>query len=194
MAETWHHQHLGEFEQDGVDEWVISLPIPGFDVFADPPHRLCIIAPHQQAPTDAQAAAATELLVNGSVLGRAIPEALWADIRGQGLGSKHWWYGNLEELNDNLMPELGDEPIETLEGLIESLTLESVVIGSQHETAVEVCFSCDWEDEHGVSALIKADRVIGLGYTYDLEAFPGEPWQPRDRPKPNINPFTGEHS
>lgn len=194
MSETWSHAELGSFTKSEHDRWVMPLKVEGFDQFTvDEPPELEIEGPDEGLPTEAQCQKALEFLEHAGKLGPAILSALWTDIQGGDVDSGHWWHGGLEELNDNFIGALDDDgPIETIEDLAKSLSFGGIAIGLQHETAIEVCFYCDWEAEHGVSALVDGDRVIGLGYAYDLEPFEGEPWPPRDDRPPVRNPFTGE--
>jgi hypothetical protein len=167
-------------------EWCLPIKVDGFEKFqSDESLELIIAGPDHGLPTEAQTQKALGFLEHAEKHGPIILDALWTDIQGGDVDSGHWWHAGLEELNENYSTGYNDiDPIESTQDLAQSLVFNGVVMGHQHETAVEVSFSCEWEDEHGISVLVDDDRVIGLGYALDLEPFAGEPWPPKDNCPP----------
>ncbi len=180
MSGTFTHPQLGELEFD-IDLWQGEIALPSFAVYTEAasPYNDDDATPGRYElqihcgdddvpPTDAQVAAALSLIEHEKALAAALPDALWADFMGEGPATGMWWHGDLAQVNEMMGCQ---ENLETRDQLARHFSLQSVGVGYQHETAVELMLSTTWEEEHGVGVLVDNGKIIGIGYSLDVQPY-----------------------
>lgn len=192
MTRTWDHPELGAFEWD-IDHWKGRIEVPAWSVYKhyneeedeDVENESSVeVMIHriedEDEPSEVQVQSLVEFIKHSPKLADAVIEVIWAGFQGKS-PTGYWW--ELDEVNEYAEFDEEAKPIKSKGDVRHSLTLISVSVGYQHESAVEVSFSAWWEDEHGIGVLVHEDRVIGVGYQLSVEPFDkDEPsWPKRGR-------------
>lgn len=184
MPETWNHPEMGEFKFD-FERWrgaLIAKDLFAFEISEDDdlPDGAIELAfmidedeDDEATPSEEQIQALMTAIENAAYLSSVVIDALWDDLSGEGPDSGMWWHGDLESVNENGMFDLtGGTPITDQATLHQSLSLTGLIVGGDYGPGVvSFDFSCDWEEEHGISVLIENEEVIGIGYWGDAMTF-----------------------
>ena len=188
---TWTHPTLGTFEYDG-HAWLALTEAPGFDVFSEPDerrrpgskrqYRLAFYEEDEdQLPSPEAVELALKVLSRAETLARMVADALWEDFNGRGPDSGMWWHAGLDEVNDGL--DGVAPPVNRADDLFKCMSLTNIAIRSDvykyAGPVVELRFSTPFEEEHNVGVLTDGERIVGTGYSHDVEPFPGFEKPPR---------------
>ena len=187
MAAVWKHQKLGKLKYDGGrDAWVGIINVPAFKAFThswdDHVHGRCDLVLQAEDDTDTPSSAAVELalktLANQEKLVKSITASLWKQFKGSGPKSGMWWYGGLDQViesgEDENVPALKNASSLLAWMHPNGIIVRHSGIRSEVSPVVEITFSAVFEMEHGVGILTDGVKVLGTGYTYDVEPFEEE--------------------
>jgi hypothetical protein len=123
-----------------------------------------------ETPSDTVLALVARVLSRQAVLAPAVVAALWDDFNGQGPKSGMWWHGALDEVIDEVDPDL--PPLTNPEALYAWLRLTDITVRSGFDhPLVELSFEAPFEEEHGVGVLTDGDTIRGTGYSGDVSPF-----------------------
>lgn len=181
MVSTWTHPELGEFEYH--IEWTKPVSMPGFAAFTFEKDDVAGAAvplrfyadDEDDAPSEAAAAVATQVLAKQSDLAAKVVNALWDSFNGRGPGAGMWWHNHLGELAEAVEGAGLPRPTQPAD-LRAVLGLQEVYVHREVEgydrPVVELRFAAAFEDEHGVGILTDGTNVLGIGYIADVRPFP----------------------
>jgi hypothetical protein len=183
MSATWNHPDFGEFTFDG-HAWTTSVEMPAFRRFSyvspygeqGPPSGRCELNiganDESDVPSAEMLTLVSKVLENQERLAPAIASALWADFNGRGPCSGMWWHGSLEQVTEDVDPDL--PPLTGPDALFAWLRLSVVRVrkrGTGEKLMVELAFEAPFEEEHGVGVLTDGVAILGTGYSYDVTPF-----------------------
>jgi len=104
---------------------------------------------------------------------KLVVEALWNDFNGTGPDSGMWWHGNLSKVAQyakSAVPKLNSP-----EDLLGCLRLEGLALAyhfySKPTPLIDLMFWPAFEYEHALGVLTDGKRIVGIGYSLDVEPF-----------------------
>ena len=186
MAEKWTHAGLGTFTFDDPD-WITKVKLPSFKRFTYREFgRNCGRASLQLSfspvefdskdlPSKPAITVALRIIRNQDSLAEKVEKSIWQDINGRGRGTGMWWHGGLPDFDQTFSEPFGSD----LKRILQSRESVRCVIGEPRVCVVEsvsgferpcakLSFSAAFDPEHGVGVLTDGNRILGIGYGYDV--------------------------
>ena len=186
MTKPWAHPELGVFRFTDP-EWTTTVRLPAYKRFIYREFRrnsgrstveLGFSLPHfdtSDRPTKPAVTVALRVVRNQELLANKLEKAIWLDLNGKGRNTGMWWHSDLPGFDRTFTEPYGTDLKQTLQ------TRESVrrVIGEPSIHIVEsvygydrpcakLSFSAAFDPEHGVGVLTDGNKILGVGYGYDV--------------------------
>ena len=171
------HPTLGLLRwDDEFHEYVAEVELAGWHLFSyggKGDVRQELRFPFDQDVTPEQAAVAEKIVANGIRLVDAVTGALWDEFSGLGPETGHWWHGDLATValhaEKNGLPPL--DSATALRSHMHGAGVDIRAAANGRPAVAELRFEASFEPEHGVGVLTDGERVLGLGYSSDVEPF-----------------------
>jgi hypothetical protein len=201
-AKPWTHPRLGTFNANSGG-WSAKVNVPEFAAFSydtgysNAPrstgdialgiHYHLMDAEVPASPPAEMVELLDKVMADPRALVDRVVTALWDDFNGRGPDSRVWWRGNMETVNKQFNGA-GLPPPKGPQDLLPALQLTSLSIFNQwwdYPTPIlYLDFYAAFEEEHNVSMLGDADRMLGMGFgSGDVSL-----WKELRKTKPR-NPF-----
>jgi hypothetical protein len=201
-ASDWKHPALGVFKGSSGG-WSAMVNVPAFAAFSydtgysNAPrstgdvalgiHYHLMDAQIPASPPAEMVALLDKVMADPGALVDRVVNALWEDFNGRGPDSGVWWRGNMKTIGKQFQAARLPPP-KGPHDLLPALQLTGLSIFNEwwdHPAPIlYLDFHAAFEEEHGVSMLGDADRMLGMGFsTGDVML-----WKELRKTKPR-NPF-----
>jgi len=185
---TWKHPKLGVFKHDGLAWWKF-VTVPAFKAFSYdtgyPNARrstgkveLSFAAPSEKdLPKKSEVVLADKVIANAQKLVSLVKTALWDEFNGRGPVSGLWWRGDLRTIAEQIdmyAPKLS--PPRNADDILALMQLYRIAVRRKDSynydrTMVELSFHAAFEGEHGVGILTDGTKILGSGYSSDVQPY-----------------------
>jgi hypothetical protein len=182
----WSHPRWGRFKYNGL-AWSAPIVAPAFNAFSYDTGYSNARKPNgkyqlrfetddeSELPSNAAVSLAEKVLANPAGLVAKIIKALWDDFTGRGPGSTLWWHDSLDQVNAAILDENPKLSLPKKSAdLLPLLSFSQITVSTRYDNAkslAELSFHAPFEGEHGVSVLTNGSKILGIGYTADVEPF-----------------------
>ena len=201
-ATDWQHPKLGTFKGSSGG-WSAKVNVSEFAAFSydtgypNAPrstgdvalgiHYHLLDAQVPASPPSEMVTLLDKVMADPRALVDRVINALWDDFNGRGPDSGVWWRGNLKIVNKQF-EGAGLPPPKSAQDLLPALQLTSLTIFNEWwdypQPILYLDFRTAFEQEHGVSMLGDADRMLGMGFGSGEVSL----WKELRKTKPR-NPF-----